>query len=46
MRALAAAGYGPRELEAICRENWIRTLGAAWGETGVQAETAVRERKA
>ena len=44
VRALAAAGYGPRELEAICRENWLRTLAAAWGET--RAETAIRKRNA
>ena len=32
VKALAAAGYGPDELEAICRGNWLRALGAAWGE--------------
>ena len=37
VKALAAAGYGPDELEAICRGNWLRALGAAWGETAVPA---------
>lgn len=30
--ALARAGYGAADLAAICRENWLRALGTAWGE--------------
>jgi membrane dipeptidase len=30
--ALRGAGYGDRELEKICRENWLRVLGQAWHE--------------
>ncbi len=32
--ALAMAGYGPAELEKICRSNWLRVLRAAWDESG------------
>lgn len=38
--ALAAAGYDAAALAAICRENWLRALGTAWGEPA----TAARER--
>ncbi len=30
--ALAAAGYGAAELDAILGDNWLRALGVAWGE--------------
>ncbi|PDT42216.1 MULTISPECIES: dipeptidase [Sinorhizobium] len=30
--ALKSAGYGDRELEKICRGNWLRVLGQAWHE--------------
>ncbi len=32
IEALRAAGYGPEELAKLCRENWLRVLGAAWHE--------------
>lgn len=30
--ALRNAGYAQADLEKICRENWLRVLGAAWRE--------------
>lgn len=30
--ALRNAGYAPADLKKICRENWLRVLGAAWFE--------------
>lgn len=33
VRALGAAGYGPAELRRLCRENWLRVLGAAWQDS-------------
>jgi len=32
--ALSDAGYGDEDLAKICRENWLRVLRSAWGETG------------
>ncbi|MBS3648008.1 dipeptidase [Pseudaminobacter sp. 19-2017] len=32
VKALQDAGYGEAELAKICRENWLRVLGAAWKE--------------
>jgi membrane dipeptidase len=42
--ALAAAGYGTDEIAAICRGNWLRALGVAWGEADAQpTEAAARK---
>lgn len=31
--ALQADGFTPAEIAAICRDNWLRILARAWGET-------------
>ena len=30
--ALKERGYGPSDLDKICRENWLRVLASAWHE--------------
>ncbi len=37
IEALKGAGYGDADLAKLCRENWLRILGSAWGEAGGQA---------
>lgn len=32
--ALKSAGYGDADLAKLCRENWLRILASAWGESG------------
>jgi membrane dipeptidase len=43
VQALAAAGYGAAEREAICRGNWLRALGTAWGETAPAPDAVAPE---
>ena len=31
--ALLNVGYGEEDLVKLCRENWLRVLASAWGET-------------
>jgi membrane dipeptidase len=33
--ALRNVGYADQDLAKLCRENWLRVLASAWGETGV-----------
>jgi membrane dipeptidase len=37
IEALRGAGYGDADLAKLCRENWLRILASAWGETGKAA---------